>query len=96
MPLQTQDPDYTGWSGTLRYYYELGQGAVVHITATVVDDETTGHVVTFGGVDISDTLTDATLDEIARWQADKWRTLVREAAKQALLDAEPLEQGEAA
>ena len=87
MSLRTQDPDFKAWSGTIKTDMEIGQGALVEIEATVDDDETTAHIVTYRGVDIADTLNDAGQKEIDRHISKHWRGLVHESEREAATEA---------
>lgn len=86
MSLRTQDPDFKAWSGTIKTDMEIGQGALVEIEATVDDDETTAHIVTYRGVDIADTLNDTAISEIDAHIARNWQRLVRAAGRERAAD----------
>lgn len=78
--LQTQDPNYTGFTGKLFTDLKIGHGdAVVEVEAVIDDDDTVSLTVMYRGVDITDAVGLADLQTINNHLSANWQTLVHDA-----------------
>lgn len=79
---QKQDPDYQGFTGTLKTDLRIGMGALVEVEVSYLDDEFVDIKVMYRGVDIADPIGNEGHNEIHKNIDANWRTLVQQAIRE--------------
>lgn len=79
-----QDPDYVGFTGTLKTDLRLGEGdALVEVELKIVDDETVEYLVMYRGVDVTDLMHLTQLGKIDAYFDNKWQELIQNSKQEA-------------